>query len=436
MHVDLPKTRFISVARLRRSVSLGMKSIWLHGLRSLLTVLGIVFGVCSVIAMLAVGEGASANVQEQIRRLGSNNIIIQSQKPSQEQKNTTGQSRVLEYGLTYSDIRTIQNVVPNVQIVLPSRIIRDYAWNETRNVDADIVGTVPTYAQMRHLQVLDGRFFTDHDMNERRNVAVLGENLAMRLYPIQDPIGRNVKIGSDYYSVIGVVADENAGDNNPGGSAGGRSGSFRMYIPLTAAQHRFGETLIRRTSGSFESEKVELHEAIVQVSRPEDVIGTSQLIGQILERKHKQDDYRLIVPLELLRNAEETKRIFNLVLGAIAGISLLVGGIGIMNIMLATVTERTREIGIRRALGAKKRDIVLQFLVETVLLSGTGGLLGVVLGISIPLFITWFSGMPTKVTLWSPLLAFTISGMVGILFGIYPAMRAANMDPVEALRHE
>jgi putative ABC transport system permease protein len=209
-----------------------------------------------------------------------------------------------------------------------------------------------------------------------------------------------------------------------------------MFIPLATAKTHFGETLIKRRSGSFEAEKVALHEVTIKVENRDAVVDVSLSIKDLLDRNHKKQDYEMTVPLELLKRAERTKQIFNIVLGSIAAISLLVGGIGIMNIMLASVTERTREIGIRRALGAKRRDIVIQFLVETVILSGSGGLLGVVLGIAIPFFVTYFAHMVTIVTFWSPVIAFSISGIVGIVFGIYPAMRAADMDPVEALRHE
>jgi putative ABC transport system permease protein len=209
-----------------------------------------------------------------------------------------------------------------------------------------------------------------------------------------------------------------------------------MFIPLETAKERYGEVLMRRRSGSFEAERVQLHEVTVKVDALENVAGVAEAIKAVLERHHKKKDYEIVVPLELLKRAERTKQIFNIVLGSIAAISLLVGGIGIMNIMLASVTERTREIGIRRALGARRRDIITQFLVETVLLSGVGGIIGVLLGMVIPMIISRTAGMKTIITFWSPFLAFTISGLVGIIFGLYPALRAAQMDPVEALRHE
>jgi putative ABC transport system permease protein len=435
------RSRF-SPAGLWRTIKVGFKSLWLHRLRSLLTVLGIVFGVCSVIAMLAVGEGASHEAQEQIRQLGSNNIIVRSVKPTDEKRLSTQQSYVIEYGITYLDVERIRQTIPDVTVVVPGRIIRERVWNATRYVDAEIAGTVPWYPELRNLSLLEGRYFTDLEMHSRKNVCVLSEPMAKRLFPLTPPLGGNVRVGSDYYNVIGVISQEAVASGALGNAAkqeNSRSNALatpRLYIPLTAAKSRFGEILVRRSSGSMEAETVELHELIVQVHNQDAVEETSKVVEDLFERNHKKRDYELIVPLELLRQAERTKQIFNTVLGAIAAISLIVGGIGIMNIMLASVTERTREIGIRRALGAKRRDIVIQFLVETVILSGCGGIIGVGLGVLIPFFITRFAEMATIVTFWSPIIAFSISATVGLVFGIYPALRAANMDPVEALRHE
>lgn len=431
-----------SPARFKRTVSLGFKSLWLHRLRSLLTVLGIVFGVCSVIAMLAVGEGASHEAQEQIRRLGSNNILVRSQKPVENEKITQQRSYVLEYGLTYKDMSRIESTIPGIRLIMPGRIIRTFIWNATRRVDGEVLGTLPDFPRLRGLNIIEGRFFSDTEMENCANVCVLSAPMADRLFPIDNPLGRTVRVGSDYYRVIGIIdAESNAStaatsQQGAPSLAPGSAALERLYIPLTSAKTRFGEVLMKRSSGSFEAERVELHEATVQVTRQEDVEETARIIDEILASTHKKKDYAIVVPLELLRQAERTKRIFNIVLGAIAAISLLVGGIGIMNIMLASVTERTREIGIRRALGARRRDIVIQFLIETVILSGMGGLIGMALGVAIPFAISRFAGMVTIITPWAPFVAFSISAVVGIIFGIYPALRAADMDPVEALRHE
>ena len=428
----------LDVARLRRTVRLGLKTLWMHRLRSLLTVLGIVFGVCSVIAMLAIGEGASYEAQEQIAKLGSQNIILTSVKPSEDQKvsQSGSTSFVIQYGLTYLDLDRLRHTIPGITIVVPSRVIRDYVWNISRRVDCEINGTVPWYPEMRNHRVANGRFFTAIDMAERASVCVLGAETAPVLFPLDNPLGRDVRIGSDYYRVIGVMESRGKVTQPDTSSSGAKPAAYQIYIPLETAKTRYGEVLAKRRAGSIEAERVELHEVTVRVASRDRVMVVADAVKELLEHHHKKKDYEVVVPLELLRQAERTKQIFNIVLGSIAAISLLVGGIGLMNIMLATVTERTREIGIRRALGAKRRDILTQFLIESVILAGTGGLLGVMLGITIPVFVSHFAGMRTIITFWSPLLAFSISAVVGIVFGLYPARRAAMMDPVEALRHE
>jgi putative ABC transport system permease protein len=436
---DLNKPRRgLSLARLRRTIRLGFRSLWLHRLRSLLTVLGIVFGVCSVIAMLAIGEGASFEAQEQIKNLGSQNIIVRSVKPPEEQKvsDKGSQNYVLEYGLTYKDVNRIRATIPGVTVLLPARNMRDYVWNISRRVDCDVIGTVPWYPEMRNHHVASGRFFTEADMEAQTSVCVLGAEMVPALFPMEAPLGKHVRVGADYYQVIGVMEPRGQEPKSDTASETTKPATHRMFIPLETAKLRYGEVLMRRRSGSFEAERVQLHEVTVKVASLENVPTVADALKELLERNHKKKDYEIVVPLELLKRAERTKEIFNIVLGSIAAISLLVGGIGIMNIMLASVTERTREIGIRRALGARRRDIITQFLVETVLLSAAGGIMGVLLGVTIPFIVSHAAGMKTIIRLWSPLLAFSISGFIGVVFGLYPAFRAANMDPVEALRHE
>ena len=420
-------------ARLKRTVVLGFKSLWLHRLRSLLTVLGIVFGVCSVIAMLAVGEGASFEAQEQIRRLGSNNIILRSVKPPDSDSNSAEQTYVIEYGLVYDDLERIRETIPGVTVVVPNRIMRKRIWNATQRADADIVGTVPWFPEMKKLNLAEGRFFSELESYDKRNVCVLSTSLVAALFPIDHPIGRNIRVESDYYQVVGVIDVESG---RPGSSDEG-SNLDRIYIPLTTARARFGEILRKRSSGSFENEKVQLHEAIVQVNNQNEVEEIALIIEEILSRNHKKRDFEIEVPLELLRSAEETARTFNILLGSIAAISLLVGGIGIMNIMLATVTERTREIGIRRALGARRVHITVQFLIETVVLSTAGGLIGVALGYGGSIVISRFADWGDAIIRpWSVIISFGLSVMVGVFFGLWPAMKAAQLDPIEALRHE
>jgi putative ABC transport system permease protein len=420
------------------TVRLGVKSLMLHKLRSILTMLGIIFGVCSVIAMLAIGEGASHEAQQAIKRLGSDNIILRSIKPSEDEKlSGLGRSSTIEYGLTYNDGARIQATIPGVQRVLPVRIIRENAQFARSSIPSQVLGTLPFYSEIVGLEIVRGRFLGEVDERNFDNVCVLAVGLAQRLFPYQDPLEQSVKLDAFYYRVVGLVRERNMPEQRTqSGRMEGEPLDNNIYIPLSTARVRFGEVLVRRSAGSFEMEKVELHQITVQMRNTAAVESADPQIKALLHRFHGRNDYEVIVPLQLLRQAEQTKRIFNIVLGSIAAISLLVGGIGIMNIMLATVTERTREIGIRRALGAKRRDITLQFLVETVVLSVGGGLIGVVLGIVAPLVVSQLTEMKTIVTLWSVLLAFCISAAVGIVFGLYPAKTAAELDPIEALRHE
>ncbi|HPC93665.1 MAG TPA: ABC transporter permease [Sedimentisphaerales bacterium] len=431
--------------RLKRTIKLGAKSLWMHRLRSTLTALGIIFGVSSVIAMLAIGEGASRDAQEKIAQLGSRNIIIRTIKPPEDKAAGGQQQTLVEYGLTYDDAERFQNGIPDVQVIVPNRRISQQALYRNRRVSLEVVGTVPWYPEISPTRVRFGRFLSPTDMHYKRGVCVLDERVVKDLFAFDDPIGQDVKVGGDYYRVVGISAEqgktrasrelETKDATGAKKAAGANVGA--MYVPLTTVKDRFGEMSLQISStGSGTMERVELQEIIVQVHDTDLVMGTRQSVQTLLSRFHKKNDYEIIVPLELMRQAKDFQRIFTIVLGSIAAISLLVGGIGIMNIMMATVSERTREIGIRRALGAKKRDIVIQFLSETLILTLSGGVLGMGLGALIPFFVTHFGQMRTVITGSSLMLAFGISGAVGIAFGLYPAYRAANMDPIESLRHE
>ncbi len=425
-------------SQLLGTIQLGIKSLLLHKLRSGLTMLGIIFGVCSVIAMLAIGEGASHEAQERIKRLGSTNIIINSFKPPEENDDSgTGRSSELQYGLTYQDAARLQTTIPNVQEVIPMRIIRENIRFGRNQESGQVIGTLSGYPHVQGLDIVRGRFLSGMDEKHHRNVCVITVGLARRLFPYQDPLNSTVRVQSAYYEVIGMVQETGTFEQRPQQSqTEGDPVDNNVYIPISTARSRFGETIIRRTSGGFNAESVQLHRIIVKMSETAAVLSAEPQIKQLLTRFHERNDYELVVPLQLLMEAQATKRMFNIVLGSIAAISLLVGGIGIMNIMLATVTERTREIGVRRALGAKKRDIITQFLIETIVLSVGGGLIGVILGTVTPLMVSLFTNMITVITPWSVLLAFGISGITGVVFGLYPASQAAKLDPIEALRHE
>ena len=417
---------------IKRSVRLGVRSLLVHKLRSALTTLGVLFGVSSVIAMLAIGEGASEEAQEQIRRLGSQNVILRSVKPAEE--NSSADSRVLSYGLTKEDYDRILGTFPGVKGAVPIRELPDEVRRGQVAISPRVLCTTPDYLKVTGREISSGRFLTEVDETSVANVCVLGHEVARQLFPLTNPINERIRIGGDYFRVVGTLLPRVrlAGD----AAEAGVEVTSEVFIPRSTGSSWWGEMLTKRRAGSFDMQEIDYHEIIVDVGNQENVLFVANACREMLSRNHKVRDYEIVVPLELMLRREETKRIFNIVLGSIAGISLLVGGIGIMNVMLATVTERTREIGIRRALGAKRRHIVTQFLVETVVLSVGGGLLGIGLGLIIPTAIEYFAEMRTIVTPQAPIFAFMISAGIGVVFGIYPAWRAANMDPVEALRHE
>jgi len=424
--------------RLKRTLKLGVKSLWMHRLRSTLTALGIIFGVSSVIAMLAIGEGASQDAQKKIAQLGSHNIIIKTVDPPEEQSSMGQQQTLKEYGLTYDDAERFRNAIPNVEVIVPNRLISDEVQYRAKRTSMQIVGTVPWHPKISSLNVKYGRFLSDVDMRYKKGVCVIDEKIVKDLFVFDYPVGQDIKLAGNYYRVVGVVNEQEnsaASDAGTASQSGANVGS--VYIPLSTVQDRFGDTNLQ-TSGSsgISMERVELQEVTIKVNSLDQIIPTRESAETLLGIYHKKNDYEIIVPLELMQRQQEIQRIFTIVLGSIAAISLLVGGIGIMNIMLATVSERTREIGIRRALGAKKKDIIFQFLSETFILTAAGGVLGICLGLGIPFVVEQYGNMPTVVTSSSLILAFGISAAVGIIFGLYPAWRAANLDPIESLRHE
>jgi putative ABC transport system permease protein len=417
-----------------RALRHAIKNLQLRKLRSGLALLGVVLGVGSVIAMLAIGEGSKAQAIAQIRELGATNIILRSVKPGQKSQVAEGEgtfmpqkvSRVVEYGLKYSDLERLRETLPTISRATPVALFRKDAYHGHHRIrNARIKGVTARYQEVKQLKTRRGRFIAAPDQRTAANVAVLGHDAATELFGYEDPIGQDLLLGPMAYRVIGVL--------HP---ARDEQTSHEIYVPLEATRRRFGELQMTRTAGSLDMERIQLSEIILTAKSIELVAPTAEMALRVLKKNHpRADDYEAQVPLELLKKAEEQQFLWNLVLGSIAGISLVVGGIGIMNIMLANVTEQTREIGIRRAIGARRSDIVAQFLTESVVLSGAGGVLGVALGLSIPMFVESFAGIQASVQPWSVALAFSISAGVGVVFGIYPARRAACMEPIQALRN-
>jgi putative ABC transport system permease protein len=375
--------------------------------------------------------------------------MVRSIKPGASESGKDSNSRVKTYGLLRDDYRRILSNIPNIRRAVPMRELMFEMRVADRSADAKLVGCTQEYLELNQLEIARGRWLNDRDEGE--NVIVLADETARRLFPFEDPIGQAMWVGSEFYVVIGQTKPRMA-SAAIGGSLEARQYNFDAYITLKTLRRRVGDLVMRRVGGEFEGELVELSQITVTVDDLKDVDETAEIIESLLLQFHDKEDYAVVVPKELLRQAERTRAMFNVLLVVIAGISLVVGGIGIMNIMLATVTERTREIGIRRALGATRGHIIQQFLVETVLLTTSGGLLGVLFGIMCgPLFrgartlITMISPdmlppivytLEPRIALWSVALSLFISVGSGILFGVYPARQAAHMDPIEALRHE
>ena len=439
---------------LLETIRLGLGNLRLRLLRSILTALGIILGVTAVILMVSIGEGKKLAALEQIERLGARNIIIRSVKPAESIQREQGQrqSWSSKYGLTREDLTQIEALLGGDGTIVPAKEVGGQLLKEDRKRVSQTYGTTPLFLEVAGLGVARGRYLVERDLENRESVAVIGHEVARTLFPFEDPIGSTIRVDDKVFSIVGVL--------RPVGLAGGAGAALigrdlnqDVHIPLTTARSLFGDMIVRRGSGNFSASEVEVHEIYYTAHSRDRVIVDAEVLRRLLEVRHPGlDDIELIIPYELLQNAKQEAMTANLVNGTIAAIALLVGGIGIMNIMLASVTERTREIGIRRALGATRKHIVWQFLVESGVISAIGGIIGIGLGVTfslvlpkivpimprLPVIGEWFAEaeMPTQLTTWSIAVAFGVATLIGVAFGLYPARIASLKDPVESLRHD
>ncbi len=395
-----------------------------HKLRSFLTMLGMIFGVGAVIAMLSIGAGAKEESLRTIASLGIRNIIIQAKEFKTEELK---QIRMESLGVSLRDVEALQSILKPKPLISASRVVKTYQVNsEKARSDSRVLGVSSTYPSIQNLNLLQGSFFLASDEEANAQVCVLGIVAKQKLFGFGDVLDQQIKVNDVWLTVIGVLADavvqkqefEGVKVQNPNND---------IYIPITTAVRKF----------DTESVENELNEIVVQIGEGAEIQEQASTIGNLMSVMHRYvDDYSIVVPEKLLEQNQKTQGIFNIVMGAIASISLLVGGIGIMNIMLASVLERTNEIGLRRAIGAKKLDIRMQFMAEAIAISLAGGIIGVALGYGISYAVTQFSGWSTIVTAGSIGLSFGVSSVIGLIFGIYPAVQASNLDPIECLRYE
>jgi len=408
-------------------LKMGLASLFAHKLRSLLTMLGMIFGVGAVVAMLSITAGAQKEMMSFIDQLGVNNIIVEAHEAID--RNELQTVRAISPGLSFRDYRAISENVGGLVAITPRKRFKPQKLlPKTAAEPPQLIGVLPNYVEINSLKLTEGRFFNDDENKSSAPVCVLGESTKVNLLGYEPGVGKYVKVNDTWLQVIGVLTPQATGDADVDGAQAANRNNL-VIAPLN--------TVMRRFEDNTSYLKDEIDGIYMKVGPNTDSIETSNVVRAILTATHKDaGDFTVIVPAGLLEQRKQTQMIFNIVMICIAGISLLVGGIGIMNIMLATVLERTREIGIRRAIGARQADIVRQFLTEAVLISIAGGLIGIIFGVTLSKIIASAAGWSTLVTSSSIGVAFGVSVFIGLLFGIYPAVQAAKLDPIEAIRYE
>jgi putative ABC transport system permease protein len=409
---------------IRESLSQSVNNLTKRKLRALLTMLGIIFGVGAVIAMLSIGAGAEEQALQVIRQMGLRNIIIEGKEYQPEDLRKV---REKSLGLSRRDLEALLAVTPNVVRGAAKKTVKAYqVVSESGKVESRVIASDAAFLTLKTLSLVEGTFFDSRDEAAYEQVCVLGSAAKQGLFGFESALGKQLKINNVWFSVVGVIADQTLIKEEFAGVKLQNTNND-IYIPLATALKKI----------EFRSLESELDGIVLEVADERKTQATALVVSQVLEKLHNgESDYSLVIPEQLLKQSQQTQKIFNIVMGCIAGISLLVGGIGIMNIMLANVLERTREIGVRRAVGARRTDIRVQFLIEAVTISAFGGLFGIGLGFAIAYLVVFFAGWLTIITLWSVVLAFGVSTAVGILFGSFPAVQASRLSPIEALRYE
>lgn len=458
------KLKSIVTPRLLANLLIAIDAVIANRIRSLLTALGIIFGVAAVIAMLAIGNGAQQEILNQIKLVGVNNIVI---KPIIEQKDEKVNEKVgkkekkkFSPGLTVRDVQSIHETIPTLTQVSPEIILDTYVIRNGFRRSAKLVGVDPAYFTIYDFQLSDGALFSEEHRRTGSPVCIIGSALKSRFFPKENPVGKTMKVGTHWLTIIGVLKERTVSQASIN-KLGIRDFNMDVYAPLQTVLVRYRNRDLVTTEGirlaamrsqgnsngnaqnastENEQEKKNYHQLdrlVLQVDQTQKLQATAEVISRMLKRRHYDVvDYEIEIPELLLKQQQRTNDIFNYVLGAIAGISLLVGGIGIMNIMLASVLERIKEIGLRLAIGARKSDVVQQFLFEAVMISVSGGIIGVVLGVVFAYLVSSFANIPTIISFTSIVLSFGVAATVGLIFGIAPARKAAQQDPIASLRYE
>ena len=449
--------------------SIALEAVFLNKFRSILTALGIIFGVAAVITMMAIGNGAKKEILDQMKLVGVNNIIItpktekgkgssgqSTDESSETQKSTDSKSKgKFSPGLSLKDAESIKLIVPSVQKVCPVVIYETDVIKKAVRSSTKVSGVTPEFFELFSIDLEQGDMFNTEQLRDGKAVCIIGSTIKSKFFPTEDPVGQDIKCGKLWLKIIGVLRKkdvnqtsmENLGISDYNNSVFAPVQTMMRRVKdrtmITAASlhgqsyEDYGDVVIYSSQEGEQMSKNQIDKIVVQVKQSSQITPTTELLKRMLLRRHQGlEDFEIKVPELLLKQEQRTKDIFNIVLGAIASISLLVGGIGIMNIMLASVMERIKEIGIRQAIGATKRDIVAQFLSEATILSLSGGLIGIVLGLILSKVIMEITGILTIVSGISILISFGVSASVGIIFGYMPAQRAAKQDPVESLRYE